>query len=115
MGDGRRDALAGSEFVCSAGDAIPSSICSRATEAESSRRVRSFSRHRRNKRRIDAGVSAGSVVESGSRSRIAASVSEMVSPANGAHPVSISWSTQPNDQMSVRLSSGLPRACSGLM
>ena len=29
--------------------------------------------------------------------------------------MSISYSTQPNDQISVRLSIGLPRACSGLM
>ena len=29
--------------------------------------------------------------------------------------VSISYSTQPNAQMSVRLSMRLPRACSGLM
>ena len=30
-------------------------------------------------------------------------------------PVSISYSTQPNAQMSVRLSTACPRACSGLM
>ena len=42
-------------------------------------------------------------------------VSAIVSPENAARPVSISNSTHPNAQMSVRLSTGLPRACSGLM
>ena len=42
--------------------------------------------------------------------------SELLSPAsNGRRPVSISYSTQPNAQRSVRSSTGLPRACSGLM
>ena len=57
----------------------------------------------------------GSARQSGSRSRTAASVSTSVSPANARRPVSISNSTHPNAQMSVRLSTGLPRACSGLM
>ncbi len=40
----------------------------------------------------------------------------MVSPpSNALRPVSISKSTQPKDQMSVRRSTGFPRACSGLM
>ena len=38
-----------------------------------------------------------------------------VSPSKALRPVSISKSTQPNAQMSVRLSTGCPRACSGLM
>ena len=42
-------------------------------------------------------------------------VSETVSPENGRRPQSISKSTHPNAQMSVRLSTGRPRACSGLM
>ena len=42
-------------------------------------------------------------------------VSEMVSPANAVRPVSISYRTQPNAQMSVRLSTVWPRACSGLI
>ena len=37
------------------------------------------------------------------------------SPSNGRVPVSISNSTHPNDQMSTRLSTGRPRACSGAM
>ena len=43
--------------------------------------VTSFSRHRRSRRRTLAGVAAGSIVQSGSRSRTAASVSETVSPS----------------------------------
>ena len=62
-----------------------------------------------------AGVCAGRALQSGSRSRIAAIVSEIVSPRNAGRPVSISYNTQPNAQMSVRLSTGFPRACSGLM
>ena len=46
---------------------------------------------------------------------MAAIVSETVSPENTLRPVSISYSTQPNAQMSARLSTALPRACSGLM
>ena len=42
-------------------------------------------------------------------------VSETVSPSNAPRPVSISYSTQPNAQTSLRLSTGFPRACSGLM
>ena len=37
------------------------------------------------------------------------------SPLNSTLPVRHSYNTQPNDQMSVRTSSDLPRACSGLM
>ena len=37
------------------------------------------------------------------------------SPPNARRPVSISYNTQPNVQMSARLSTGFPRACSGLM
>ncbi len=45
----------------------------------------------------------------------AASVSPTSSPPKGRAPVSISYRTQPNAQMSARLSTGWPRACSGLM
>jgi hypothetical protein len=38
-----------------------------------------------------------------------------VSPVNSRCPVSISYRMQPNDQTSARRSTGLPRACSGLM
>ena len=72
--------------------------------------LRSFSRQRPISVRILCGVVAGSAVQSGSRSRTAAIVSDDVSPSNARRPVSISYSTQPNAQMSVRLSTGLP-AC----
>ena len=38
-----------------------------------------------------------------------------VGPVNGGCPASISYKTQPKAQMSVRLSTGFPRACSGLI
>ena len=62
-----------------------------------------------------AGVCAGMAFQSGSRSSILAMVSETVSPRNADRAVNISYNTQPNAQMSVRLSTALPRACSGLM
>ena len=40
---------------------------------------------------------------------------EIVPRPNASRPVSISNSTQPNAQMSARLSTDCPRACSGLM
>ena len=39
----------------------------------------------------------------------------MSSPRNNRRPASISYSTTPNAQMSARLSTGLPFACSGAM
>ena len=60
-------------------------------------------------------VPSGSARQSGSRSRIAAIVSEIVAPRKASRPVNISYRTHPNAQMSVRLSTGFPRACSGLM
>ena len=53
---------------------------------------------------MDAGVLTGSAAHSGSRSRMLTNVSEIVSPSNPPRPVSISYSTHPNAQMSVRLS-----------
>ena len=47
--------------------------------------------------------------------RIAEIVSDTVSPAKARSPVSISHNTQPNAQMSARLSTSRPRACSGAM
>ena len=64
---------------------------------------------------MGGGVAGGSAVQSGDRSRTAAIVSEIVAPGNAMRPVIISNSTQPNAQMSVRLSIASPRACSGLM
>jgi hypothetical protein len=45
----------------------------------------------------------------------AAMMSVSVSPVNAGVPASISYNTHPNAQTSVRLSTGFPRACSGLM
>ena len=45
----------------------------------------------------------------------AATTCATVSPWNGRVPVSISNETAPNDQMSLRLSTVLPLACSGDM
>ena len=41
--------------------------------------------------------------------------SDTVEPGNATRPVSISKSTHPKAQMSARLSTLCPRACSGLM
>ena len=79
------------------------------------RRSRVFSRQRRSKSRTLTGVSGGSSRQSGSLFKIAASVSETDSPWKTSRPIRHSKSTQPKEKMSVRLSSGLPRACSGLM
>jgi hypothetical protein len=73
------------------------------------------SRHRRSKRLTDGGVAAGSSFHRGSRVRTAASTSETVSPSKSRRPVSISKSSTPKAQTSARLSTGLPRACSGDM
>jgi len=51
----------------------------------------------------------------GSRSRIFAWVFGTSSARNGRSPLSISKSTTPKAQMSARLSTGFPRACSGDM
>ena len=80
-----------------------------------SRRFGSFSRQRRSNRRTLDGVCSGNAFQFGSRSMIAAMVSDSVSPLNAAWPISISYKTHPKAQMSVRLSTARPRACSGLM
>jgi hypothetical protein len=75
----------------------------------------SRSRQRAIRRRSGAGTERGSASKSMDRVSTAASVSETVSPSNSLRPASISNSTTPNAQMSARLSTGFPRACSGLM
>ena len=92
-----------------------SSISIRASPMSRWRRLGSFSRHRCSSRTMLSGVPAGSAVQSGDLSKIAAVVSATVSPRNTARPVSSSNSTQPNAQMSLRLSTTWPRTCSGLM
>src|SRR5208337_2955815 len=62
-----------------------------------------------------SGISTGSDFHSGSARTTAARVSATVSRPKAEEPVNISKSTHPKAQMSVRLSIGLPRACSGLM
>ena len=62
-----------------------------------------------------AGVVCGSASRSGSRVITCAITSVTVSPAKSERPVSISHSSTPNDHTSARLSTGLPRACSGDM
>ena len=81
----------------------------------SRRRVRgSLSRHRRSNRVMGGGMS-GWTFQSGSSRVMAESVSVTVSREKAGTPVSISYSTHPNAQMSVRRSTGRPRACSGDM
>jgi len=74
-----------------------------------------FARQRRNTATTAGGTVEGSAVQSGSFSTTAAMVSVMLSPLNARCPLSISKSTAPNAQMSPRLSTTPPRACSGLM
>ena len=65
--------------------------------------------------RTDADVDAGNADQSGSLLITETIVSVMSSPANARRPVNISYSTAPNAQMSARLSTVFPRACSGDM
>ena len=46
---------------------------------------------------------------------MASRTKKIVSPLNACCPVAISYSTSPNENTSVRASSGSPRACSGDM
>ena len=89
----------------------PSSSKNRASPISRNRCLKSLSRQRRNKR----SVFGGTRFQSGSLVRTAAIVSVRVGPLNSRCPVSSSYSTTPNDQISERLSTGTPRACSGLM
>ena len=75
----------------------------------------SRSRHRAISRLMCGGVSGGSASSGGASRMTAASVSVTVSDANSPRPVSISKSTHPNAQISARLSTGFPFACSGAM
>ena len=73
----------------------------------------SFSRQPRRKLPSTGGRFFGSVPQSGSIAITCAKVFDTSSPVNGRAPVSISNSTTPNAQISLRLSTGLPAACSG--
>ena len=57
---------------------------------------------------MPSGTSRGRRLQSGSPRKIAASVSDTSSPSNARRPVSISYSTQPNAQMSDALVDRLP-------
>ena len=61
------------------------------------------------------GVSGDSNSSGGCSFSTAATVSDTLSPANARLPLSISNSTHPKAQMSVRLSTLRPVACSGDM
>jgi hypothetical protein len=61
------------------------------------------------------GIDAGNRCQFGSTFITLPSVSAMSSPSNARVPVSNSNRTAPNAQMSARLSTVLPRACSGDM
>ena len=76
---------------------------------------RSFSRQRFTIVRTGRGRSSGSASQSGSLLSTLANVSLTFGSLNARLPVSISKITHPNAQMSARLSTGWPRACSGLM
>src|SRR6185503_14631656 len=93
---------------------FPSSSNS-ASPAERRRCLGSFARQRRSSVLTLAGVSGGSALQSGSVFKTDASVSLTVSPSNGRLPVSISYRSTPSAQVSARLSTARPRACSGLM
>ena len=66
------------------GAASSSSISACASPMSRRRRFGSFSRHRCSSRRMRCGVASGSAFQSGSRSRMAAIVSETVSPAKAS-------------------------------
>ena len=87
----------------------------RASPMSRNRCFGSFCKQRCKRTRTRIGVAAGSCDQSGSSLITAASVSVTDSPRNAILPVSISYSTQPNAQMSARRSTALPFACSGDM
>jgi len=88
---------------------------SAASAISCTRRRGSFRRQRSRRRRRSRGVEGGSRRQSTSSRRIDARTSETLRPSKGRRPVSISYSTQPKAQTSVRLSTSSPRTCSGLM
>ena len=74
----------------------------------SGRRARSFSRHRRNRRRIDAGVCGDSRVRSGGPFKSSARMSADLLALDGAATGQHSDTTQPNAHTSLRFSRGSP-------
>ena len=110
-----RCAAGGSITPVLAGSASASASSMRASPMSRSRLCGSFCKQRRSSARTIAGAVSGNASQSGSRDKTAAMQSESVSPGNARRLLSSSYNTHPNDQMSVRLSKGFPRACSGLM
>src|SRR4029079_11956018 len=105
--------------ICRDGEAASARVDSSSVIAMSTlllkTRDRSFSKHRRNNVTTSRGVSAGICDQSGSPFNTSATRSLVVWPRNGFWPARHSNIQQPNAQMSVRLSTACPRACSGLM
>ncbi len=111
----RRGAAAGLASGPAHASASSSSSAMRTSAMSCIRCFGSRCRQRRRISRTRRGVPGGSAAKSGSRVRIAATMSETVSPANACRPVRHSKRTHPKAQMSARLSTGRPRACSGAM
>ena len=80
-----------------------------------SRHRRSFCKHRRIRHRTPSATLSGNRSQFGSAMSTAAKISVTVSPPMARRLVRTSYSTHPNDQISVRVSSASPRTCSGLM
>ena len=59
---------------------------------------------------VESGASAA-----GAECRMASTIAVVERPTNARRPVNISYSTTPNEKISVRPSSGSPSACSGDM
>ncbi len=107
-----------SPATASASGAVPArtSCSARRAPPMSGSRVRgSLRRQRARSQRMTRGVSVGSASRSGSSFTTAAMMSVTVSPAKSARPVSISHRSTPKAHTSPRLSTALPRACSGDM
>ena len=75
----------------------------------------SFSKHRRRSLRRPDGVCVGTDSQSGSFLMTAARMSVTVAPSKVFLPDRASYKQHPNAQISLRVSTALPRACSGLM
>ena len=96
--------------------ASPASMAASASRASPTSRSRLFglrSRQRRRRSWSAGGVAGGSFARSISLLRTPASVSLTVSAAKSWRPVSISWRTTPNAQMSARLSTVPPAPAPG--
>ncbi len=96
----------------------PAMILSSTRRASPMSRRRCFGSRMRQSRmsvRRRGGTASGRDVRLTSRVSTAASVSETSSASNRRRPVSISYTTTPKAQMSARLSTARPLACSGAM